>query len=197
MYTIYHVPGIKVGCSVDPKARVRAQKYTEYEILEICNTVEAASEREIYWQEKLGYGRDAATTYKHMMNVCKIAHTPEVIAKRAKSFKNNPTAVASSIKNLNLTRTPEMIARKVKKWKETIKVSQKFIETRKAMHKPEVIAKRKVPVIQYDIQGNFIKEWQGAIDVQKALGISHVDICSCCKGRQKTAKGFTWKYKNS
>ena len=63
-YSIYHIPGVKVGAtSRDPKIRVREQGHTQFEILEVLESLELASEREIFWQEKLGYGRDNYVPY--------------------------------------------------------------------------------------------------------------------------------------
>lgn len=50
------------------------------------------------------------------------------------------------------------------------------------------------PVNQYDLEGNFIKTWNGAIVVERELGIHGESIARCCLGKQKAAKGYTWKY---
>lgn len=54
---------------------------------------------------------------------------------------------------------------------------------------------KKIPVCQYSLNGDFVKEWNSATDVESELGIYHNHITQCCKGRQKTAGGFIWKYK--
>jgi hypothetical protein len=53
------------------------------------------------------------------------------------------------------------------------------------------------PVLQYDLQGNFIQEFKSIRDAKSFLGKSknNGDISACLKGRQKTAFGFIWKYK--
>ena len=51
-------------------------------------------------------------------------------------------------------------------------------------------------VIQYDKKGNFIKEWDNATSVKKALNIDNGHIGLCCKGIRKTAGGYIWKYAN-
>ena len=51
------------------------------------------------------------------------------------------------------------------------------------------------PIIQYDLQDNFIKEWSSGKEAAKTLTINPSDISACCKGKQKTAKGFKFKYK--
>ena len=50
-------------------------------------------------------------------------------------------------------------------------------------------------VMQYDLQGNFIKEWSKIRDVEEQLNICHQDISRCCKKKRKTAGGFIWRYK--
>lgn len=48
-------------------------------------------------------------------------------------------------------------------------------------------------VYQYDLLGNFIKEWRCLSDVQRHLNILVTHITACCNGRQKTAGGYIWK----
>ena len=52
---------------------------------------------------------------------------------------------------------------------------------------------RKKPILQYDLNGNFIREWPSATDVGKEV---QANIVNCLKGKVKTAYGYTWKYKN-
>ena len=47
-------------------------------------------------------------------------------------------------------------------------------------------------VIQYDLDGNFIKMWDSIKDAQQTLKISH--ISRCCLGKSKTAGGYVWKH---
>ncbi len=49
--------------------------------------------------------------------------------------------------------------------------------------------------LQYDLENNFIKEWESAMAVQKELGINNSLISSVCLGKIKTAGGFIWKNK--
>jgi hypothetical protein len=50
------------------------------------------------------------------------------------------------------------------------------------------------PIIQYDLQGNFIKEWCGCTEASNNLKINIGSISSCCTGKYKTAGGFIWMY---
>ena len=57
--------------------------------------------------------------------------------------------------------------------------------------------KQSIPILQLTKDGEFIKEWQSAMEAQRQLGIGHSSICRCCKGRLKSAGGFVWRYKDS
>jgi len=52
--------------------------------------------------------------------------------------------------------------------------------------------KRNKPVLQFDKQNNFIKEWPSISEAERQIG---GDIKSAVAGRQKTAAGFIWKMK--
>ena len=52
---------------------------------------------------------------------------------------------------------------------------------------------RKIPILQYDLNGNFIREWGCTADAAKEFK-GH--ICECLRGRRKTAANYIWKYKN-
>lgn len=49
-------------------------------------------------------------------------------------------------------------------------------------------------VLQYDLEGNFIKEWPSARECGRN-GFNQSSVASCCRGELKTHKGYIWKYK--
>ena len=52
-------------------------------------------------------------------------------------------------------------------------------------------------IIQYDLEGNFIKEWECASDIQKELeNYWAFEISLVCKNKSNFYKRFIWKYKN-
>ena len=57
--------------------------------------------------------------------------------------------------------------------------------------------KIKKPIIQCDIKGNYINEFDSINDAANSLHILACNISNCLKGRQKsTPRGlYTWKYK--
>lgn len=50
-------------------------------------------------------------------------------------------------------------------------------------------------VIQFDLNGNYIKEYKSMREASIICGLQHGHICSCCRGERKQTGGFTWKYK--
>ena len=60
-------------------------------------------------------------------------------------------------------------------------------------HKNNCRKSNNKPILQFDLDGNFIREWECAYDVGKEV---NKGINNCLKGRQKTAFGYLWKYKN-
>lgn len=63
----------------------------------------------------------------------------------------------------------------------------------KEEHKRKSAEGKYKPVLQYDLQGNFIKEYSSLKEVRITF---KGDIQSCCVGKQKTSCGYIWKYKN-
>jgi hypothetical protein len=220
MYTIYHVPGIKVGCSNRVEGRVKDQGFTNFEILEVCYDIKQASERELYWQEKLGYGRDNAATYEQTLKMksypaiqkwkkttsqsevwkesqlkkIKALHTPEIRAKAIATFKKTAN-FAVMIARLH---TPEIKKKAKERQKELCSVE----EWNKKLNNPETKAKsiatrlaKRPGILQYDMEGNFIKEWPGCIEVARETNFRSCQISNCCNGRIKSSHGFIWKYK--
>ena len=49
-------------------------------------------------------------------------------------------------------------------------------------------------VLQYDLNNNLIKIWEGFREVERNLNIKQSSISKCCKGIYKTAGGFIWRF---
>ena len=67
-YKLYHIPGKKIGVTLDPKHRVETQQGYgpgEYEILEESDDIDYISDREIELQKLYGYRVDE-TLYKNL-----------------------------------------------------------------------------------------------------------------------------------
>ena len=54
--------------------------------------------------------------------------------------------------------------------------------------------KTQKPILQFNLDGKFIKKWDSAIQVERELGFNQGNIGKCCKGKIKSAYGFKWRY---
>ena len=52
-------------------------------------------------------------------------------------------------------------------------------------------------IVQYDLQGNLMKEWGSVRSASCALNISNQNMNACLHGRRKTAGGYIWRYKEA
>lgn len=51
-------------------------------------------------------------------------------------------------------------------------------------------------VLQYDCDGNFIKQWPSTMEIQRELKYHRGNISNCCNGVVEQSYGYIWKYKN-
>ena len=52
-----------------------------------------------------------------------------------------------------------------------------------------------IHIMQYDLNDNFIKEWDCMNEASKKLNIHQSSISLCCVGKRNKAGGFKWEYK--
>lgn len=73
---------------------------------------------------------------------------------------------------------------------------KKTIEERK---KRVISRKRERPVLQYDLNGNFIREWESICEAGRFYGLCYgaSSIKVACDNPNRTCKGFKWKYKET
>lgn len=65
-------------------------------------------------------------------------------------------------------------------------------------HKANISKSRSIPVEQYTLDGQFVREWDSATAASRELGIPQMAINSCClrKPKYNQACGFLWKFKH-
>ena len=217
---IYEIFGKKIGVTNDVLRRMKEQnvKEGEYRIIEEHTNAKVASEREITLQKEHNYPVDRIQYWK-TLKMQKKAVTKEARKKavantdykalRVKGVKNTDWAArvakvdwkakvakmdykaarAKAVANTDYSyftlshwQTPEIIKKRV--------ANSNYIATR-----GKGSEKLKKPINQYDLEGNFIKRWDGAIDAARFLNKKGSgDITDCCKGKLKTAYKFIWKY---
>lgn len=79
----------------------------------------------------------------------------------------------------------------------------KIIQTKASKHnikidlslKNQAKSNSQKTILQYDLQSNLLNEYQSAQEAGRCLGKSGNSIADCASGRQSTAYGFVWKYK--
>lgn len=116
----------------------------------------------------------------------------ETIQKRSKSLKGN-ISLSNPKRGLKISKS--LIGNK----KRGDNISKSLIGKSKTKHHSDNISKNnkgitrnQKPIIQYDLEGNLIKEWPSIIEAKKYI---KADISAFLSGKQKTAGGFKWKYK--
>jgi group I intron endonuclease len=163
-----------------------------FEILEKC-TLEELNEREIFWKKyylkQLGWkkllfcklydigGGPLSEEIKDKIRKGNLGrkHSKKTKIKMSKKAKGRKYSLASR-KKMSLS----------KKGKELTK-NQKLSNFGKG--------RPLIPIIQYNLQGDFIKEWSSSKEIKEILGFHDSGIVNCCKGVQNTSKGYKWKYK--
>ena len=73
--------------------------------------------------------------------------------------------------------------------KAKIKATRGFLKNRKNTWQPKA-------VLQYDLEGNLVKEFVSQREAQYIMGKPKSDgVGAVCRGEQKTAYGYKWKFK--
>jgi len=155
-----------------------------YDIIETCNDNNWA-EREIYW---IDY-------YQKLHGIENVTAGGE-----SSVFKRGVTAWNKGLTGIY---TDESRARMAEaklgtKASEETKRKMSLAQTGRT-HTEESIEKmreRATPVLQYDLEGNFIKEYR-SIRIALEDFENNPEIGMCCTGKIRSSGGYVWKYKTS
>lgn len=60
--------------------------------------------------------------------------------------------------------------------------------------KTGVISNHHKSIMQFDINGNLLKQWDTITEAAKCTGTNRTSIVSCANGKYKMAGGYIWKY---
>lgn len=90
------------------------------------------------------------------------------------------------------TKMPQYVKDKLKEANKNRPVWNKGMKNQYKM--PNQIKRRK-QVLQFSINGEFIKEYESATLAAKEMGSRKSDISGAATGRRSSHKGFVWKYK--
>lgn len=52
------------------------------------------------------------------------------------------------------------------------------------------------PILQFSLNGAFIRKWESQVEIEKVFKKSHRNISACCNGHKgrRTAYGYIWKF---
>jgi hypothetical protein len=137
----------------------------------------------------------SSRTYERL----KLEHSLFLIGK--KQVEKTKQKKSKSMKKVWASKTDEEIKQYgIKVWETRTKNGTNVITKQHAENISKALKGRKINwdrkrnqiIEQYDLQGNFIKEWPSIAEAERQVG---GDIQACCKGKQKTAGGFVWKIK--
>ncbi len=105
--------------------------------------------------------------------------------------------VRKKITDSNLKRWSEMSIEKREEIRKNMSTSIKEKNKNKSNLNSHYGHKYK-PVCQYDLNGTFINEFINLKEAASAVNLSSgLTISLCCKGRNKTAANYIWKYKSN
>ena len=60
----------------------------------------------------------------------------------------------------------------------------------------QTLRDKSVNILQYTLDGEFVKEWNSQIEICEELNIKPTALCNALNGRSNSSAGFIWKYKN-
>ncbi len=178
-----------------------------HEIIEECS-IEQLDEREVYWgllydvlsenglNCMLGGGKGYVSdeTMEHIKESAKLrnyTHSPETLIKMRKP---KPEGFGEKIGNITRGRILSPRSEEIKFKISMSNKGRKNSEESKINISIGRTGKCYIPVLQFDLDDNIIREWPSIKQAKTELNI--VNISVALTGGNKTAGGFIWKYKN-
>lgn len=124
----------------------------------------------------------------HVFEIIEECSKDELIS-REKYWVNHFNSI---VEGLNLQTPGENKIHQTK----TLMFNDEWCNRISASKKGRAIEATKKPIIQYDLKGNLIKEFESAKEAQRQTGINNSAINNNLKGISSNSGGFIWKYKN-
>jgi len=176
MYYIYHIPGVKIGCTNNLQRRIREQGFSNYELLEQHSDKFTASNREKELQKIYGYRLDNIIYSESVKRITKAQQ------------------ISLETKNEWLPKV-DWKAREAKidkeaKWNK-VKSHPNYINMDRSNNGSW---KLKKILLQYDLDGNFINEWRCG---GRNMPEEYKNAGGCAKSNKGTMYGYQWRYKTS
>ena len=195
MYYIYHIPGIKIGCSSEIDIRVESQGFNSYDILEQHFDIYIASKRERELQKQYGYKIDNAPYWMTIENQIKSRNKKSRIkAIKSRGIVKNVLSEMGKVGGNKNKESGKLLESAKKAW--NLPRSEKQKENSKiTFEKARLIGieLKKKPIIATNVKTGEKIEFEST--VQAADMFNDTNICNVLKGRYKQSKGYYYEYK--
>ena len=177
-------------CKTQPSIFSSLKKYGLenhiFEVIEECE-IEMLGQREKYW--KIYFN-----TVKEGLN-CRLDEEAGGYLEQSTKDK-----ISKALKGRDITKWNSKIYTKDRNSKVSESLKGK---TKTQSHKDKISLtktgkpniNKRVPILQYDLKGNFIKEWESQKQAALTLNINYQGINNCMLGKTKSSNGFIWKKK--
>ena len=211
MYYIYHIPGVKIGCSIQPKIRVKAQGYTQYDILEEHNNKKIAAYREVELQKKYGYLIDDCkydeTDYSSMgvkggnrsKALGHVKKWQEIGSSIASKLSRSEKQIESFKKYQGIGKDVSAKLSRSEKQIESFRRVQKIGSPIGAKISANIIKEKYGIKLQVNLKSDnsFVGFYDSKAECSRCLNINSRDITNCLNPHKKqySTKGYTFKYK--
>lgn len=180
-----------IGIKIYRSLKKYGWKNHKFEVIELCSE-ELLNEREIYWINfydsiKKGLNLKEGGSFGKHLELTKEKIRKKAIGRKLSEEAKNKISKSKIGNKYNLGRKAS------KETKLKMSIARKNVIMTEERNNKIALSNSK-PILQYDLQGNFIKEWISAteaIEITKIKGIRNnlIKLVS-------TAGGFKWKYKN-
>lgn len=122
-------------------------------------------------------------------------HSKESKIKQSNSAKSrNITIENEALRRDNISKAMKLIKRS-QEWKDNISDSKKG-EKHPMFGVKGCENPRSKKVLQYNLNGDYIRCWCNTQQISDKLGINYKAINNCLTGKTKSSGGFYWKYNN-
>jgi group I intron endonuclease len=174
-------------------------KYPNYiiEIIEEC-LVHQLHEREYYWKMHYKSVENGLNCdYFDNSGGPRSEETKRRISegtkgkKRSEETKQKLKKPKTEEHKQNISKAKQNISEETKRKISESKLGKKWSEE----HIKNIIKGKQKPVLQYDLEGNFIKEWEGVKVAAAYLGCDPTTITANLRGKTKKGFGYIWKRK--
>jgi group I intron endonuclease len=185
----------KMYCKDQPSIYNSLKKYGfkqhKFEVIEEC-LVEQLDDREIYW----GKHYDVLSN-KHLNNRLGRGFGSYDSEETKKKKSESNKGISRNKGNILTQEHKDKISKSKKGKKYNVTKTRKDKNIPRTYHVLSVVEAKSKPVLQYDLKGNFVKEWNSGAIAAKELNMYQSNINSCCNGKINSSKGYIWKFKTT